>query len=165
MPVLGNIMPLVLFLHIKAYLCVANINIMKTVLKSTFCFLAAVVICANAAAQVKTVKSKTEYAKEVLAPYVESGQLPGAINVFYNDGVQETCCIGYADMESKRPITMNDVFMQCSQTKGFCGVTIAKLVEEGKISLDDPVSDYLPEFKELWVLDEEKDGVRTMHRA
>lgn len=165
MPVLGKIMPVVSFLHIKAYLCVANINIMKTVLKSIFCFLAAVVICANAAAQVKTVKSKTEYAKEVLAPYVESGQLPGAINVFYNDGVQETCCIGYADMESKRPITMNDVFMQCSQTKGFCGVTIAKLVEEGKISLDDPVSDYLPEFKELWVLDEEKDGVRTMHKA
>ena len=45
--------------------------------------------------------------------------------------------------------------MQCSQTKGFCGVTIAKLVEDGKISLDDPVSKYLPEFSELWVLDED----------
>ena len=42
--------------------------------------------------------------------------------------------------------------MQCSQTKGFCGVTIAKLVEEGKISLDEPVSKYLPEFETLWVL-------------
>jgi CubicO group peptidase (beta-lactamase class C family) len=55
--------------------------------------------------------------------------------------------------------------MQCSQTKGFCGVTIAKLVEEGKISLDDPVSKYLPEFKELWVQDSDKDGIKTLHKA
>ncbi len=116
-------------------------------------------------AQKKTVDSKTTYAKDVLQPYVESGQLPGAISVFYNDGVQETCCMGYADMEAGRRITLDSPFMQCSQTKGFCGVTIAKLVEEGKISLDDPVSKYLHEFKELWVLGEEKDGVKTLHKA
>ena len=109
--------------------------------------------------------SKTTFAKDVLQPYVDNGQLPGAISVFYKDGVQETCLAGYADVDAKRPIKMDNVFMQCSQTKGFCGVTIAKLVEEGKITLDDPVSDYLPEFKELWVLDEEKDGVKTLHKA
>ena len=85
--------------------------------------------------------SGTSFAKDALTPYVESGQLPGAINVFYKDGVQEIACVGYADVAAKRPITMNDVYMQCSQTKGFCGVTIAILVEEGKISLDDPVSE------------------------
>ena len=95
--------------------------------------------------------SNTTYAQEALQAYVESGQLPGAISVLYKDGVQETCCIGYADVESKRPITMNSAFMQCSQTKGFCGVTIAKLIEEGKLGLDDPVSKYLPEFETLWV--------------
>ena len=109
--------------------------------------------------------SKTTYAREALQPYVDSGQLPGAISVFYKDGVQETCCIGYADAAKKRPIKMDNIFMQCSQTKGFCGVTIAKLVEEGRISLDDPVSKYLPEFGELWVMDEDKDGIRKMHRA
>ena len=109
--------------------------------------------------------SKTTYAKDVLQPYVDNGQLAGAISVFYKDGVQETCCVGYADVSKKRPIRMDNVFMQCSQTKGFCGVTIAKLVEEGKISLDDPVSKYLPEFHELWVMDEDKDGVRKMHKA
>ena len=109
--------------------------------------------------------SKTTYAKDVLQPYVDNGQLAGAISVFYKDGVQETCCIGYADVAARRPIRMDNVFMQCSQTKGFCGVTIAKLVEEGRLSLDDPVSKYLPEFKELWVLDGEKDGIRTLHRA
>ena len=109
--------------------------------------------------------SKTTFAKEALQPYVDNGQLSGAISVFYKDGVQETCCVGYSDVAAGRKITMNDVFMQCSQTKGFCGVTIAKLVEEGKISLDDPVSKYLPEFSELWVLDSDKDGVRTLHKA
>ena len=116
-------------------------------------------------AQTKTKDSKTTFAKEALQPYVDSGQLAGAISVFYKDGVQETCCIGYADVAQKRPIEMDNVFMQCSQTKGFCGVTIAKLVEEGKLSLDDAVSKYLPEFSELWVQEYNKDGVRMLRKA
>ena len=119
----------------------------------------------TATAQKKVKDSKTTYAKEVLQPYVDNEQLAGAISVFYKDGVQETCCVGYADVEAKRPIKLDNVFMQCSQTKGFCGVTIAKLVEQGKISLDDPVSKYLPEFKELWVQVSEKDGVKTLRKA
>ena len=109
--------------------------------------------------------SGTTFAKEALQPFVDRGELPGAINVFYKDGLQETCCIGYADVAAKRPITMDDVYMQCSQTKGFCGVTIAKLVEEGRIKLDDEVSKYLPEFKELWVLESNADGVKKLVKA
>jgi len=109
--------------------------------------------------------SKTTFAKEALAPYVENGQLPGAINVFYRDGLQENTCIGYSDVAAKRRITMNDVYMQCSQTKGFCGVTIAILIEEGKISLDDPVSKYLPEFKDLWILESDSNDVRKLVKA
>lgn len=109
--------------------------------------------------------SGTTFAQEALQQYVDSGRLPGAISVLYNNGIQETCCIGYADPRTKRPITMDDAFMQCSQTKGFCGVTIAKLVEEDKISLDDPVSKYLPEFSTLWVLDGKTDSTMTLHKA
>ena len=127
--------------------------------------LLALACCLSASAKMKVINSKTTFAREALQPFVDSGALAGAISVFYNNGVQETCCIGYADVEKKRPIRMDNVFMQCSQTKGFCGVTIAKLVEEGKLSLDDPVSKYLPEFNDLWVLDGEKDGVKTLHRA
>ena len=116
-------------------------------------------------AQTGAIESKTSYAKDALQEYVESGQLPGAISVLYKDGVQETCCIGYADVESKRPITMNSAFMQCSQTKGFCGVTIAKLVEEGRLSLEDPVSKYLPEFETLWVRVEKSDSVIVLNKA
>ncbi len=122
-------------------------------------------LCMVLAIEAQTKDSKTSFAKEALQPYVESGRLAGAISVFYKDGVQETCCIGYADVAQKRPIEMDNVFMQCSQTKGFCGVTIAKLVEEGKLSLDDAVSKYLPEFNELWVQEYDKDGVRMLRKA
>ena len=109
--------------------------------------------------------SGTTFAREALQKYVDSGELPGAINVFYKDGVQETCCIGYADVAAKRKIKMGDPFMQCSQTKGFCGVTVAKLVEEGRLNLDDPVSKYLPEFGTLWIYGSESNGVKTLIRA
>ncbi|MBR2837530.1 MAG: beta-lactamase family protein [Kiritimatiellae bacterium] len=109
--------------------------------------------------------SGTTFARDALQKYVDSGELPGAVNVFYKNGVQETCCIGYADVDAKRPITLDDVFMQCSQSKGFCGVTVAILVEDGKLNLDDPVSKYLPEFKELWVEKKNADGTRTLVKA
>lgn len=103
--------------------------------------------------------------RAALLPFVESGELPGGISVLYNNGVQDICCVGFADTHTKRAIGLDDPFMQCSQTKGFCGVTIAKLVEEGKIALDDPVSKYLPEFKTLWVLRSETNDIRTLVKA
>lgn len=123
------------------------------------------VACSQSRDTIAVRDSGTTFAQEALQQYVDSGRLPGAISVLYNNGIQETCCIGYADPRTKRPITMDDAFMQCSQTKGFCGVTIAKLVEEGKISLDDPVSKYLPEFSTLWVLDGKTDSTMTLHKA
>ncbi len=111
------------------------------------------------------VDSNTEFARVALTPYIESGELPGAISVFERDGKVETCAIGYANVAENRPIGLDNVFMQCSQTKGFCGVTIAMLIEEGKISLDDPVAKYLPEFKTLWVQTSASNGVRTLTKA
>ena len=110
-------------------------------------------------------ESGTTYVHDALEPYVKSGELPGAISILYKDGVQETCCIGFADVATGRPITLDSPFMQCSQTKGFCGVTVAKLVEEGKLSLDDPVSKYLPEFKELWILTEQTGDTKKLKKA
>ena len=115
---------------------------------------------------VEPVDSGTHFAADALKPFVDNGQLPGAISVFYQDGKQEVACVGYADAGKKRPITLDDVYMQCSQTKGFCGVTIAILVEEGKIKLDDPVSKYIPEFGTLWVEQKaDTNGVRRLAKA
>ena len=128
--------------------------------------IAAAAALAGCASSVREpVCSGTTFAHDALKPYVDSGELPGAISVFYKNGVQETCAIGYADVAAKRKITLDDVYMQCSQTKGFCGVTIAKLVEDGFIDLDDPVSKFLPEFSTLWVLESETNGVKKLVKA
>ena len=109
--------------------------------------------------------SDTHYVADAVSPWLEKGEFPGAVSILYKDGVQETACIGYANYEERRPISLENVYMQCSQTKGFCGVTIAILVEEGKLNLDDPVSKYLPEFGTLWVQTAETNGTRTLVKA
>ncbi|MBR7121363.1 MAG: beta-lactamase family protein [Lentisphaeria bacterium] len=105
--------------------------------------------------------SNTTCMQDAIRPMIDSGEYPGAISILYNNGWQETACLGYADVDKKIPMTLDAMFMQCSQTKGFCGVTIAILVEEGKISLDDPVSGYLPEFKDLKVAVKDASGKVT----
>lgn len=119
----------------------------------------------SVSAREKVKDSGTNYVREALQKVVDEGILPGAISVLYSDGVQEICCLGYADVEAKRPIRTDNVFMQCSQTKGFCGVTMAKLVEEGKVSLDDPVSKYLPEFATLWIKETQTDSTIVLKKA
>ena len=62
---------------------------------------------------------------DAIRPWADNGQLPGAISLLSNDGVEEIDCVGFADVAAQRAITLDDPFMQCSQTKGFCGVTIS----------------------------------------
>ena len=119
-------------------------------------FAAALTSCLAVSAFVsdaELVDAKTSFAREALQPFVDRGELPGAVSVFCDGNRQETCCVGFADVNAGRPISLDDPFQQCSQTKGFCGVTVAILVEEGKLNLDDSVAKYLPEFKTLWVKD------------
>jgi CubicO group peptidase (beta-lactamase class C family) len=130
-----------------------------------FVFSAAVLCACRTAEHEFGTGSGTSFAHDAFAPAVAEGRLPGAINVFYDDGRIEISCCGYSDLETKRKISLDDIFMQCSQTKGFCGVSVAMLVEDGKLSLDDPVSMYLPEFKTLWVQTSDANGVRTLKKA
>ena len=109
--------------------------------------------------------ARTSFAEKEFAPYLASGEIPGVINVFQDGDRQEISCLGYADVDAGRKITLDDPFMQCSQTKGFCGVTMAILVEEERVNLDDPVSKYLPEFETLWVRQAESNGVLRLTRA
>ena len=136
-------------------------------MKRLICGLTLVVLAAVAGCRTNPgiVEAEKSFVREAVTPWVEKGELPGAISYIYDDGRDELALIGYSDVAMKRPIGRNDPFMQCSQTKGFCGVTIAKLVEEGKLGLDDPVSKYLPEFKTLWVAAGETNDTRTLVKA
>src|SRR5262249_8288199 len=60
---------------------------------------------------------------------------------------------GVADVFTSRPLTQDALFRIASMTKPVTSVALMQLVEQGKISLDDPASKYLPELAELKVIE------------
>ena len=99
---------------------------------------------------------------EGLAPYVNNGELPGVITIIADkDGVVQFNAVGYADIESQRPMKEDTVFWIASQTKTVTAAAVMILVDEGKLSLDDPVTKYLPELNDLKVV-VEKGADRTV---
>src|SRR5690606_29344150 len=61
--------------------------------------------------------------------------------------------LGYDDIASKKPLRKDAIMRIASQTKAVTSVAVMMLYEEGKFLLDDPISRYIPEFKNPVVLD------------
>jgi len=68
----------------------------------------------------------------------------GAVGIIRNDSLIYARGYGMADLEQKIPITPQSVFYMCSLTKQFTGYSIALLVRQGKVKLDDDIHVYLP---------------------
>ena len=66
--------------------------------------------------------------------------------------------VGFADVEKTRPSSPSDISWIFSCSKVMTCLCAMRLVEEGKIALDDPVSKYIPEFATLKVHDK-KTGI------
>ncbi|MFB8344615.1 serine hydrolase domain-containing protein [Brucella cytisi] len=81
---------------------------------------------------------------------VGNGNLPGAV-IFLARGNKVVLheAIGYADVESGRPVRSSDIFRLHSMTKPFTAVAMLVLYEEGKWEFEEPVSHYLPEFRDF----------------
>ena len=58
---------------------------------------------------------------------------------------------GFADVESERPFTTNELVPIASVSKPVLASVVMALVDQGKLTLDDPVEKYLPEFKDMKV--------------
>ncbi len=65
------------------------------------------------------------------------------------DQMIETTACGLADLEKKTPMTKDSMFWIASMTKPITGTAVMMMQEAGKLNVDDPVSKYLPEFKDL----------------
>ncbi|MDR1053584.1 MAG: beta-lactamase family protein, partial [Planctomycetaceae bacterium] len=99
---------------------------------------------------VSIVSAQSVPVKELLQPYVDSGELPGVVTVIADkDKILQIDAIGYADIETKRPMSDDTIFWVASQTKPVTAIAVMMLVEEGKLSLDEPATKYIPELKEL----------------
>jgi CubicO group peptidase (beta-lactamase class C family) len=90
----------------------------------------------------------------VLKEYVDQGRMNGAVAMIVHDGkIAYYKSFGYNDVDTKTPLPKDDIFRIASQTKAITSVAIMMLYEEGKFMLDDPVSEFIPEFKHPRVLD------------
>ncbi len=79
--------------------------------------------------------------------YVDDGRLPGwAIAVTRRGEVVYHDTYGNRDVATGKPIEDNTLYRFYSMTKPITSVAIMMLLEEGKLSLDDPVSTYIPSF-------------------
>ena len=78
-------------------------------------------------------------------------QIPGLALAVVKDGrILKARAYGFADVDSKVPATTDTVFRIASVSKQFVATAIMMLVEEGKLSLDDPVSKYLDGTPRRW---------------
>ncbi len=84
---------------------------------------------------------------------VENGDIPGIVALVARNGkIVYYKAFGKSDNQSGRDLKRDDIFRIASQTKAITSTAVMMLWEEGKFRLDDPISKYIPEFKNPQVL-------------
>jgi CubicO group peptidase (beta-lactamase class C family) len=95
--------------------------------------------------------SRTRQIDAGVAKRMTETQTPGmAVAVIYNGRVVYAKGYGVANLELGTPVTPRSVFNLASITKIFTALAILKLAEEGKLSVDDPISKYLDRLPDIW---------------
>lgn len=89
----------------------------------------------------------------MLEDAIKKEQVPGLVAMVVKDGkIIYHSAKGFADVESGKAMDKNSIFRIASQTKAITSTAIMMLWEEGKFRLDDPISKFIPEFKNPQVL-------------
>ncbi len=91
---------------------------------------------------------------DMLMKAIDEKQIPGAVAVIVRKGkIVYYKAFGMADNHVNRPLKRDDIFRIASQSKAITSTAVMMLWEQGKFQLDDPISKYIPEFKNSLVLD------------
>ncbi len=99
------------------------------------------------------VKATATAVEEMFREYRERQHMPGfAYGVVLDGELVYSGSFGQANLERKIPATTRSLFRIASMSKSFTALAILQLRDAGKLSLDDPVSKYLPEMKRLTYL-------------
>ncbi|TAL66656.1 MAG: class A beta-lactamase-related serine hydrolase [Bacteroidetes bacterium] len=100
--------------------------------------------------------------KPVMQRYIDENKLPGMLTMVARHG-KVIHFEKYGLMDVDKPMQFNTIFRIASMTKPVTSVAVMMLYEEGHFQLDDPVADYIPEFKNLKVFSSiDKDGIHTL---
>lgn len=85
--------------------------------------------------------------KDLMSASVDSGVIPGAVCVVSRAGkIAHLSSVGFQDMEKKKPLSVDCLFRLYSQTKPVIAALTMRLFEKGLLTLDQPITDFLPEF-------------------
>jgi CubicO group peptidase (beta-lactamase class C family) len=124
-----------------------------------FCFFAAAVLFASDAYppsrftdpdRVRKLESALPEVDQIFRDYAAERKIPGMVWGVVIDGrLAHVASAGVRDRSSNAPITAGTDFRIASMTKSFTVLAILKLRDEGKLSLEDPVSKWLPEFARM----------------
>jgi len=89
---------------------------------------------------------------ELMQRHIQAGTFPGAVTLLARNGrIVHFEAHGLMDIETKKPMQKDAIFRIMSMTKPIVGVSVLMMVEDGKVHLTDPVSKFIPEFKNLKV--------------
>jgi CubicO group peptidase (beta-lactamase class C family) len=124
---------------------------------------AAAALVLGAAEKKEPVPQTLDELQAAIAKVLVETKTPGAgIAIVTRDRVLLAGGIGKADVAAGRPAAADTLFRIGSVSKGFASLSILKLREQGRLSLDDPVRKYAPEiaFQNRW---EATDPVRIVH--
>jgi CubicO group peptidase (beta-lactamase class C family) len=88
---------------------------------------------------------------------VDAGDLSGMVTAVWRKGeMVQLNTIGKRDIANDKPMTRDTLFRIASMTKPITSVGALMLMEEGKLKLSDPITKWLPEFKNAVVLKDAK---------
>src|SRR5262245_46717506 len=91
---------------------------------------------------------------ERIQPFVDDGTIAGAVTLVAHKGeIVSLDAVGLADIASKKPMRPDTLFWIASMTKPITATSVMILQDEGKLSVDDPVVKYLPEFGKVALKD------------
>jgi CubicO group peptidase (beta-lactamase class C family) len=84
---------------------------------------------------------------------VETGEVPGVVTlVWQRDRVIDLHAAGVADVSSGRPLERSAIFPIASMTKPMTVAVALRLLEQGRLRLEDPINQWAPEFADMRVL-------------
>src|SRR3989449_7329564 len=97
---------------------------------------------------------RLERIAKVIQRSIDDGRIAGADALVARHGkIAYFKALGMADRDGKKPMRTDSIFRICSMSKPITSVAIMMLYEEGRFMLNEPVSDFIPEFKDTKVLD------------
>jgi CubicO group peptidase (beta-lactamase class C family) len=80
---------------------------------------------------------------------IDAENFSGAVTLVARNGkIAHFEAQGLMDIETSKPIAKDTMFRIMSMTKPVVGVAVLMMVEEGKVRLNDPISRFIPEFKD-----------------